>query len=49
MLVALLVTRIGCGIAGFTDAQMAPLFAKAKDLPNVTLPEQWRRIYAKMN
>ena len=44
-----LVTRIGCGIAGFTDEQMAPLFAKAKDLPNVALAEQWRRIYAKMN
>jgi hypothetical protein len=44
-----LVTRIGCGIAGFTDEQMAPLFANAKDLPNVALAEQWRRIYAKMN
>lgn len=41
-----LVTRIGCGIASFTDEQMAPLFAKAKDLPNVALPELWRRIYA---
>ena len=32
------VTRIGCGIAGFTDSQMAPLFAKALDMPNVALP-----------
>jgi hypothetical protein len=26
-----LVTRIGCGLAGFTDEQMAPLFAGASD------------------
>lgn len=37
-----LVTRIGCGIAGFTDEQIAPLFASARSLPNVTLPEGWR-------
>ena len=37
-----LVTRIGCGIAGFTDKQIAPLFAAARDLPNVALPEGWR-------
>ena len=34
-----LVTRIGCGIAGFKDEQMAPLFAAAQDLPNVVLPK----------
>ena len=34
-----LVTRIGCGIAGFKDEQMAPLFAAALDLPNVVLPK----------
>ena len=37
-----LVTRIGCGIAGFTDEQIAPLFAVARDLTNVALPEGWR-------
>lgn len=37
-----LMTRIGCGIAGFTDEQIAPLFASAHSLPNVTLPEGWR-------
>ena len=31
-----LVTRIGCGIAGFTDEQIAPLFAAARDLENVS-------------
>jgi hypothetical protein len=34
-----LVTRIGCGIAGFRDADMAPLFAEALDVPNVVLPK----------
>ncbi|MBR5018441.1 MAG: hypothetical protein IKX53_02255 [Bacteroidales bacterium] len=33
------VTRIGCGIAGFLDAEIAPLFAAAVSLPNVCLPE----------
>ena len=37
-----LVTRIGCGIAGFIDEQIAPLFSAARDLPNVALPEGWR-------
>lgn len=32
------VTRIGCGIAGFRDADIAPLFAAALALPNVILP-----------
>lgn len=36
-----LVTRIGCGIAGFTDAEMAPLFEKAHSMENVILPEGW--------
>ena len=36
-----LVTRIGCGIAGFTDAEMAPLFEKAHNIENVVLPEGW--------
>ena len=36
-----LVTRIGCGIAGFTDAEMAPLFEKAHDIGNIVLPEGW--------
>lgn len=36
-----LVTRIGCGIAGFTDAEMAPLFEKAHNMENIVLPEGW--------
>ncbi|MBD5296177.1 MAG: hypothetical protein HDS25_07680 [Bacteroides sp.] len=37
------VTRIGCGIAGFTDAEIAPLFADALNLYNVRLPESFVR------
>lgn len=36
-----LVTRIGCGIAGFTDMEIAPLFKDVKDTPNVCLPKEW--------
>lgn len=36
-----LVTRIGCGIAGFTDEEIAPLFADAHDVENIVLPPNW--------
>ena len=36
-----LVTRIGCGIAGLTDEEIAPLFEKAHDVENIVLPEGW--------
>lgn len=35
------VTRIGCGIAGFTVDQIAPLFSQALDVPNIILPEDF--------
>ncbi|MDE5829225.1 MAG: hypothetical protein K2H48_04465 [Duncaniella sp.] len=38
------VTRIGCGIAGFTDEEIAPLFDEALDLYNVRLPESFVKI-----
>ena len=38
------VTRIGCGIAGFTDEQMAPLFKDLLGLDNVSIPKQWEEI-----
>ena len=41
-----LVTRIGCGIAGFRDADIAPLFAKCKDMDNVWLPHTFLRALA---
>ena len=33
------VTRIGCGIAGFRDKEIAPLFSEVIGLENVCLPE----------
>ena len=39
-----LVTRIGCGIAGFRDEEIAPLFADALPLANVALPEGFVQI-----
>lgn len=42
-----LVTRIGCGIAGFKDEEMAPLFQDALQLPNVLLPETFVNILEK--
>ena len=38
------VTRIGCGIAGFTDDQIAPLFEHAMDVQNILLPEEFAQI-----
>ena len=39
------VTRIGCGIAGYRDEEIAPLFANCKDLTNVSLPATfWKTI-----
>ena len=39
-----LVTRIGCGIAGFKDEEIAPLFDKAMQVPNIYLPETFFNI-----
>lgn len=36
-----LLTRVGCGTAGFRDKDMASLFQEALDIPNITLPEEW--------
>ena len=33
------VTRIGCGIAGFRDEDIAPLFKNALGITNIILPE----------
>lgn len=35
------VTRIGCGIAGFNDKDIAPLFKEALELNNVIIPESF--------
>ena len=36
-----LVTRIGCGIAGFTDDEISPLFEGAHEVENIVLPPNW--------
>ena len=36
-----LVTPIGCGIAGFEAEDIAPLFEKAKQIKNISLPESF--------
>jgi hypothetical protein len=36
-----LVTRVGCGIAGFTNEEISPLFSAAHDVPNIVLPLGW--------
>lgn len=42
-----LVTEIGCGIAGFTVEEMAPLFKDAIDEENIYLPQRFIRILEK--
>lgn len=36
-----LVTEIGCGIAGFTPKEIAPLFKEATGVENIFLPESF--------
>ena len=36
-----LVTRISCGIAGFTDDEISPLFKEAHEVDNIVLPPNW--------
>lgn len=39
------VIEVGCGLAGFTPAQIAPLFAQALTIENITLPKSfWEEI-----
>lgn len=38
------VTRIGCGIAGFRDKEISPLFKEALELENVCLPETFVKV-----
>ena len=39
--ITFLVTRIGCGIAGFRDEEIAPLFTDAIDVENIILPKEF--------
>ncbi len=42
-----LVTRIGCGIAGFTDEEIAPLFKAAMLVDNILLPGSFVKVLEK--
>ncbi len=42
-----LVTEIGCGIAGFTPEEIAPLFTEAIPIENIYLPERFWHILEK--
>lgn len=48
-----LVTKIGCGLAGFKPEDIAPLFADCMDMENVALPQEFIDIiqgdYEKIN
>ena len=39
-----LVTRIGCGIAGFEPEDIAPLFESAKTINNISLPKSFWKV-----
>jgi hypothetical protein len=36
------VTRVGCGLAGYKNEQIAPFFRNAP--PNCYLPEEWKNL-----
>ena len=42
-----LVTRIGCGIAGFRDEEIAPLFKEAENITNIILPKEFVELIQK--
>lgn len=41
------ITRVGCGIAGFSDCDIAPLFSEFVKFDNVSLPDTWKQILEK--
>ena len=43
-----LLTRVGCGIAGFTYEEIAPLFGEALKLENVIFPKAFIDVYEKL-
>ncbi len=40
------VTAIGCGLAGYTPSQIAPMFSSASGLSNVRLPKEFLEVLA---
>lgn len=43
------VTRIGCGIAGFKDKEIAPLFSEARGIKNIILPKSFCEVLELQN
>lgn len=43
-----LVTRIGCGIAGFRDEEIAPLFEGCEESDNIILPKSFHEVLERM-
>lgn len=41
-----LVTKVGCGLAGYSVEQMAPLFIECIAIPNIFLPKDFWDFYA---
>ena len=41
------VTKIGCGIAGFLEEEIAPMFKEAVGVNNICLPQSFFRILGK--
>jgi hypothetical protein len=39
------VTRIGCGLAGYKDADIAPMFRFVQHTGNLELPEAWKEVW----
>ena len=39
-----LVTPVGCGLAGFSPSEIAPLFRRAIEVPNIFLPESFWQV-----
>jgi hypothetical protein len=43
------VTRIGCGIAGFRDNDIAPLFKGCEKAENIILPKSFHEVLEQMD
>ena len=39
-----LVTKIGCGLAGYKEEQIKPMFKEAQNVKNIKLPESWKYV-----
>lgn len=42
-----LVTRVGCGIAGFHESEIATLFSEAQNISNIYLPDSFWEVINK--